>query len=130
MDATGQAQDQPDPGTLSFDEASAADDPLVQFGAGQREAELGGFGARADLLVGGHAGGERAAGQLDHLQGPDDPAAVAGQDGGGRGRVEPGQPGVQPGRAQIGELGLEADAGTVVRSGKIEIVESGTDVQA
>ncbi len=32
MDATGQAQDQPDPATLSFDEASAADDPLVQFG--------------------------------------------------------------------------------------------------
>jgi hypothetical protein len=41
-----------------------------------------------------------------------------------------GQPGVQLGRAQIGELGLEADAGTVVRSGKMEIVESGTDVQA
>jgi len=37
---------------------------------------------------------------------------------------------VQLGRAQLGELGLEADAGTVVRSGKIEIVESGTDVQA
>jgi hypothetical protein len=102
-------------------------DPLVEFGAGQGEADLDGG---ADLLEGGHAGGERAAGQLDHLQGPDDPAAVAGQDGGGRGRVEPGQPGVQLGRAQLGELGLEADAGTVVRSGKIEIVESGTDVQA
>ena len=32
MDATGQAQDQPDPATLSFDEANAADDPLIQFG--------------------------------------------------------------------------------------------------
>ena len=32
MDATGPAKDQPDPATLSFDEATAADDPLVQFG--------------------------------------------------------------------------------------------------
>ena len=32
MDATGQAKDQPDPATLSFDETTAADDPLVQFG--------------------------------------------------------------------------------------------------
>jgi pyridoxamine 5'-phosphate oxidase len=32
VDATGQAKDQPDPATLSFDEATAADDPLVQFG--------------------------------------------------------------------------------------------------
>ena len=101
-------------------------DPLVECGAGQGEADLDGG---ADLLVGGHAGGERAAGQLDHLEGPDNPAAVAGQDGRGRGRVEPGQPGVQLGRAQLGELGLEAGAGTVVRSGKIEIVESGTEVQ-
>ena len=101
-------------------------DPLVEFGAGQGKADLDGG---ADLLVGGHAGGERAAGQLDHLKGPDNPAAVAGQDGRGRGRVEPGQPGVQLGRAQLGELGLEAGAGTVVRSGKIEIVESGTEVQ-
>jgi pyridoxamine 5'-phosphate oxidase len=32
VDATGPAKDQPDPATLSFDEATAADDPLVQFG--------------------------------------------------------------------------------------------------
>lgn len=32
MDATGPAKDQPDPATLSFGEATAADDPLVQFG--------------------------------------------------------------------------------------------------
>jgi hypothetical protein len=104
----------------------AGGDPLVEFGAGQREADLD---RGPDLLVAGHAGGEGAAGQLDHLEGPDDPAAVAGQDGRGRGRVEPGQPGVQLGRAQLGELGLEAGAGTVVRSGKIEIVERGTEVQ-
>jgi hypothetical protein len=106
-------------------------DPLVEFGAGQGEADLDSLLIRTDLLVGigGHAGGERAAGQLDHLEGPDDPPAVAGQDGRGRGRVEPGQPGVQLGRAQIGELALEAGAGTVVRSGKIEIVESGAEVQ-
>jgi len=37
---------------------------------------------------------------------------------------------VQRGGAQLGELGLEAGAGTAIRSVKIEIVESGTDVQA
>jgi hypothetical protein len=100
--------------------------PLVELGAGQGEAELDGG---ADLFVGGHGRGERAAGQLDHLQGPHDPAAVAGQDGGGRGGVEPVQPGVQHGGAQPGQLGLEAGAGTPIRSVKIEIVESGTDVQ-
>jgi hypothetical protein len=105
----------------------AGGDPLVEFRAGQGEAELDGG---ADLLVGGHGGGERAAGQFDHLEGPHDPAAVAGQDGGGRGGVERGQPGVQRGGAQLGELGLEAGAGTTIRSVKIEIVESGTDVQA
>jgi len=46
-------------------------DPLVEFGAGQGEADLDGG---ADLLVGGHAGGEGAAGQLDHLEGPHDAA--------------------------------------------------------
>jgi hypothetical protein len=105
----------------------AGGDALVEFGAGQGEAELD---RGADLFVGGHGGGERAAGDLDHLEGAHDPAAVAGQDGGGRGGVEPGQPGVQCGRAQLGELGLEAGASTTIRSVKIEIVESGTDVQA
>jgi hypothetical protein len=104
----------------------ARGDPLVELGTGQGQAELD---RGADLLVGGHGRGERAAGQLDHLQGAHDPAAVAGQDGGGRGGVKPVQPGVQHGGAQRGQLGLEAGAGTPIRSVKIEIVESGTDVQ-
>ena len=48
----------------------------------------------------------------------------------GRGGVERGQPGVQRGRAQLGELGLEPGADTTIRSVKIEVVESGPDVQA
>jgi hypothetical protein len=77
----------------------ARGDALVELRAGQGEAELDGG---ADLFVGRHDGGERAAGELDHLEGAHDPAAVAGQDGGGRGGVERGQPGVQCGRAHLG----------------------------
>jgi len=105
----------------------ARGDPLVEVGAGQGEAELD---RGADLFVAGHGRGERAAGQLDDLQGPHDPAAVAGQDGGRRGGVERGQPGVQHGGAQPGQLGLEPGAGTRLRSVKMEILESGADVQA
>ena len=105
----------------------AGRDALVELGPGHGEADLG---RGADLLVGGHGGGERAAGQLDDLERTHDPAAVAGQDRGGRGRVERGQPLVQGGRSDLGELGLKAIAGTTVRSVKIEIVESGADVQA
>ena len=45
-----------------------------------------------------------------HLQGADDPKPVAGQDRGRRGRVEPGQPGVQRGRADPAELLLQLRA--------------------
>ena len=74
----------------------AGGDPLVEFGAGQGQADLD---RGPDLLEGRHAGGERAAGQLDHLQGTDDPASVTRQDRAGCGRVESRQPGVQGGRA-------------------------------
>jgi len=105
----------------------AGGDPLVEFRAGQGEAELDRW---ADLVVGGHGRGERAAGQLDHLEGAHDAAAVAGQDGYGRGRVKRGQPGVQHRGAHLGQLELEAGAGRRIRSVKIEIVERGTEVQA
>ena len=102
-------------------------DPAVKFGAGQREADLD---RRAVLLVGRHGRGERAPGDLDHLQGADDPASVARQDRAGRGRVEGGQPGVQGGRAEPGELVFQAGADNPVRSGKIQVVQGRTDVQA
>jgi MOSC domain-containing protein YiiM len=105
-------------------------DPQVEFGPGQREAELNG---RADLTrrrIGRHGGGERAAGDLDHLKRPHDPARVARQDRGGRVRVERGQPGVQRGGAQAGQLFGEAGAGSGVRSGKMKIVQGRADVQA
>jgi MOSC domain-containing protein YiiM len=105
-------------------------DPQVQFGPGKREADLHG---RADLtrrLIGRQGGGERAAGNLDHLERPYDPAPVARQDRGGRVRVERGQPGVQRGGAQAGELIGEAGAGGSVRSGKMKVVKGRADVQA
>ena len=105
----------------------AGGDPLVEFRTGQGEAELH---RGTDLSVAGHGRGERAAGQLDHLEGAHDAAAVAGQDGYGRGRVERGQPGVQHRGAHLGKLGLEAGAGRRIRSVKIEIIESGPEVQA
>lgn len=43
MDATGQAQDLPDPARLSFDEADAADDPVVQFGSWLADATAAGL---------------------------------------------------------------------------------------
>ncbi len=101
-------------------------DPLVQFGPGQRETDLDG---RAHLPVLRHGGGERPPGQLEHLQGTDDPAAVAGQDGRGRGLVERGQPGVQSRRADLAELGLQARTDTCVRSGKVQVVQGRADVQ-
>jgi hypothetical protein len=101
-------------------------DPQVKLGAGQGQAELDG---RAVLLVGRHGRGERAPGDLDHLQGADDPAAVTRQDRAGRGRVESGQPGVQGRGAQAGKLILESSAGNRVRSGKIQVVERGPDIQ-
>jgi hypothetical protein len=105
-------------------------DALVEAGAGQGEADLDGRMGRIRTLEGGHGGGERAAGDLDDLEGPHDAAPVGGQDRGGRGRVEGGQAGVQRGRADARELVLQASASTIVRSGKIEVAESGTDVQA
>jgi len=102
-------------------------DPLVQVRAGQREADLD---RRASLAIGRHGGGKGAAGDLDHLQGTHDAAAVAGQDRVGRGRVERSQPGVQRGRAGPVQLVFEPVADTLVRSGKIKIFQSGPDVQA
>ena len=64
-------------------------DAAVEFLARQREADLDGGVA---AVVAGEGRAERAAGQLDDLQGAHDPAAVAGQDRGGGGRVERGQP--------------------------------------
>ena len=101
-------------------------DALVEVRAGQGEADLDG---RAGLLEGGHGGGEGLAGDLDDLERTHDAAAVGGQDRGGRGRVEGGQAGVQRGGAQAGKLVFQASASTVIRSGKIKIAESGTDVQ-
>jgi MOSC domain-containing protein YiiM len=102
-------------------------DPAVQLGAGQREADLD---RRSVLLVGRHGRGERPPGDLDHLQGTDDPATVARQDRIGRGRVEGSQPGVQGGRAEPGELIFQTGADNPVRSGKIQVVEGRADVQA
>ena len=105
----------------------AGGDPLVEFGAGQGEADLD---RRAGLAVGGHGGGERAAGDLEHLQGPHDAAAVAGQDRAGRGRVERGQPGVQGRGADPVQLIGEPVADSLVRSGEIQVIQGGPDVQA
>jgi MOSC domain-containing protein YiiM len=102
-------------------------DPQVEFGPGQRQADLHG---RADLCVGRHGGAERAAGYLDHLKRPHDPAPVARQDRGSRVGVERGQPGVQRGGAQECELLGEAGAGGGVRSGKMKVVQGRADVEA
>src|SRR5205823_3964168 len=107
--------------------ADAGGDPLVEFGPRQGEADLDG---RAVLGEGWHGRGERAPRYLDHLQGAHDPAPVAGQDRGRRGRVEAGQPGVQSGRADVGELLLEAGPDSLVCSGKVQVIEGGADVEA
>src|ERR1700759_1846338 len=59
-------------------------DPAVPLISGGPKPQLHGGPAGRVVRQGR---GERAAGELDDLQGPDDPAAVAGQDGGGRGRI-------------------------------------------
>ena len=104
----------------------AGGDPPVEFGPRQGEADLDG---RPVLEEGRHGRGERAPRDLDHLQGAHDPPPVAGQDRGRRDRVEPRQPGVQRGRADPAELLLEPSADSRVRSGKIQVVERGPDVE-
>ena len=51
MDATGQAKDQPDRATLSFDEAAADDDPLVQFGRWLKDATAAGLAEPTAMVL-------------------------------------------------------------------------------
>src|ERR1700759_184659 len=78
-------------------------DPAVEFRAVYLEAELD---RGAATVVAGHRRAERAPGQLDDLKRADDPAAVAGQDHGGRGRVGGPEALIQRGRAVGRQLGF------------------------
>ena len=69
----------------------------------------------------GQRRGERRAGQLDHLQRPDDPPAVAGQDAGRRGRVRRAQPRVQRRGADRGQLRLQPRPHRRVGAGELEL---------
>jgi pyridoxamine 5'-phosphate oxidase len=51
VDATGQAKDQPDRATLSFDEAAADDDPLVQFGRWLKDATAAGLAEPTAMVL-------------------------------------------------------------------------------
>lgn len=80
-------------------------DAVVELGACHVDADLHGV---VDGVVAGEVGSEGLAGDLDDLKGPDDPAAVAGQDRVGGLGVGDGQPGVQGTGAAQGELLLQA----------------------
>src|SRR6478609_3314999 len=85
---------------------------------------------RRDELTRGHRRTERAAGELDDLEGPDHPSAVAGQDSGGSPWVESEQPRVHRVTTDHLGLGLEAPAHGGVGGRDLEPVEGGSDVEA
>src|SRR5690606_36153483 len=104
-----------------------AGDPLVEFGAGDVDADLDGV---VDRVVAGQIGGERLPGDLDHFQRADDPAAVAGQDRPGGLGVGGGEPGVQrPGAAQH-ELLLQTGPDLGVGAGELQVVDRAPDIEA
>ena len=75
-------------------------------------------------VVAGQIGGERLAGDLDHFEGADDPAAVAGQDRAGRLGVGGRQPGVQGAGARAASSSrLQPGAYLGVGAGEVEDVD-------
>ena len=98
--------------------------------------ELGGVAVEPDehgavpgCAGAGQARRERRPGDLHDLQGAHDPAAVAGQDSGGRVGVDPCEPGVQRRRAGRGELRLEPGADGGVGTGEAQVVDEGLHVE-
>jgi len=51
VDVTGQARRQPDPASLSFDEATTADDPLAQFGGWLADAKAAGLAEPTAMVL-------------------------------------------------------------------------------
>lgn len=101
-------------------------DAFVEFGTGHVDADLDGVVHR---IVTREVGGEGLAGDLDDFEGPDDPAAVAGQDGPARLGVGGGQPGVQRAGAVLGQLRLQRGPYVGVRAGELQGVDGALHIE-
>ena len=101
-------------------------DALVELGPRHVDADLDGV---VDGVVAREVGGEGPAGDLDHLEGADDAAAVARQDRLGGLGVGGGEPGVQRAGAAQRELLLQPGADLGVGAGELQGVDGPADVE-
>ncbi len=102
-------------------------DPRVECGAVDVQTDLKHLRQGVDRIR--QLGGERPAGELDDLQGPDDAAPVVRQDSGRGGRIDSGQPVVQRCRTEGVQIGFQLASDRWIGTRKVEAVDDRPNVQ-